>query len=150
MFSPGLCIRNLFLSSLYGIGGDKRHSRVKYVELLLLTVLQHFLHILQPRLCTKSMIFLREFVKDVILLCNNNPSVNLSKEAEKLLQSWGNRCIAQGYYELTPGPYYYKDNALWQVMRLYEDYQGAFLISIKPEMGEEGKYEILNDGNHGW
>ena len=35
-------------------------------------------------------------------------------------------------------------------MRLYDDSQGAFLVSIRPQIDEDRKYEILNDGKHGW
>ncbi|KAL9589174.1 MAG: hypothetical protein Q9203_002024 [Teloschistes exilis] len=47
-----------------------------------------------------------------------------------------------------PGPYFYKNNALWQVLRLFDDHQGALFVSLRP--AEDGAYAILNDGSHGW
>ena len=68
----------------------------------------------------------------------------------KLLESWGNIWMDETYLALSPGPYFYKDNALWQVMRLYDDHQGAFLVSTKSGNGKDSTYDILNDGKHGW
>ena len=86
----------------------------------------------------------------MILSPRNHPHVNISKDAESLLQSWGNDWIEIVDSALSPGPYFYKDNALLQVMRLYADVKGAFLVSIRRQMDDDCTYEILNDGKHGW
>ena len=73
-----------------------------------------------------------------------------SRDAKALLHAWGNSWIETTDLKISPGPYFYTNNALWEVMRLYDDYQGTFLVSIRPSAAEETTYEILNDGKHGW
>lgn len=89
---------------------------------------------------SKDDVLRQEFAKG-ILLQSNRTKVKVSREAEMLLRSWGNAWIV--IFEIAdavhPGPYFYKDNTLWEAIRLYDDTQGAFLISIKPTK-EKGSY----------
>ncbi|KAI4200446.1 MAG: hypothetical protein LQ350_003894 [Teloschistes chrysophthalmus] len=88
-----------------------------------------------------------EFAKG-ILLQPNGTAANFSSEAKALLKSWGNSWIKTLAVTVPPGPYFYKDNTLWQVLRLFDDHQGAFLVSLRP--ADDGAYALLNDGSHGW
>ena len=92
----------------------------------------------------------REFSKRLILIDHHDKDVLISKEANTLLDSWGGFWIDGEGLSVRPGPYFYQDNTLYEVMRLYDDEQGAFMISVKPDVQERGKFEIMNDGKHGW
>lgn len=98
----------------------------------------------------KRLLLSRELVTGVILLVENRTDLNFSIAAEELSQLLGNRLIERVDSSVSPGFYYYRDNAVWKVMRLYDDCQGAFLVSIKPRTNEGSEYEVLNDGKHGW
>ncbi|KAL8899111.1 MAG: hypothetical protein Q9207_006362 [Kuettlingeria erythrocarpa] len=113
---------------------------------------------------SKDDVLRQEFAKGV-LLKSNGTNVKVSPKAEMLLSSWGNKWIErlQTADAVHPGPYFYKDNALWEALRLYDDTQGAFLISTKPTK-QKGQFgicnqgvltidrptDVLNDGKHGW
>lgn len=82
----------------------------------------------------------QNFVKG-ILLQSSGAGAKISLEAKALLKSWGNSWIdtLPAAFVVPPGPYFYKNNTLWQFLRLYDDYQGAFLVSVRPT-NEDGKY----------
>ncbi|KAI4092830.1 MAG: hypothetical protein L6R37_007510 [Teloschistes peruensis] len=96
---------------------------------------------------SKDDVLRQEFAKG-ILLQPNVTAASFSSGAKALLNSWGNSWIQTLAVTVPPGPYFYKDNALWQVLRLFDDHQGAFLVSLRP--AEDGAYTLLNDGSHGW
>lgn len=80
-----------------------------------------------------------------ILLQPSGTDTKSSFEAKALLKSWGNSWIdtLQAGVIVPPGPYFYKDNALWQVLRLYDDYQGAFLALSDRRMKTESMVRIF-------
>ena len=41
---------------------------------------------------------------------------------------------------LALGPYLIAEGSLWQVFRLYDDVQGAFMIGVEPPASEEYDY----------
>ncbi|KAF2007617.1 amidase signature enzyme [Amniculicola lignicola CBS 123094] len=49
---------------------------------------------------------------------------------------------------LVTGPYLIHYGRLWQVLRLYDDVQKAFLVTLRPRL--DGTFTCLNDGEHGW
>ncbi|KAH8588310.1 amidase signature domain-containing protein [Bisporella sp. PMI_857] len=50
---------------------------------------------------------------------------------------------------LLPGPYIAVGEGLWQVLRLYDDIQGAFLAPVRKSI-HGSHFSLLNDGKHGW
>ena len=95
----------------------------------------------------KDDVIRREFAKGIIFTAESED--RLPEESRELLEAWGNVWMRVGLTDakLPLGPYFYKDNALWNVARLYDDTQGAFVVAVKPK---GISYEILNDGKHGW
>ncbi|KAL8833573.1 MAG: hypothetical protein Q9170_004188 [Blastenia crenularia] len=95
---------------------------------------------------SKGDVLSQKFAKR-ILLQSNGADIKISPEASTLLRSWGNRWVDRLPATITvpQGPYIYKKNALWQVLRLYNDDQRTFVIPVRPtiEDGEYGTY-ILN------
>lgn len=96
---------------------------------------------------TKDDVIRREFAKGIIFTAESEDQ--LPEDSRELLKSWGNVWMKVGLTDsrLPPGPYFYKDNALWNVARLYDDTQGAFVIAVQPK---GMSYQILNDGKHSW
>ena len=89
---------------------------------------------------SKDDVLSQSFAKG-LLLRSNGTEIEITSEAEALLDSWGNRWIhkLQAEAAIPPGPYFYQDNALWKVLRLYDDYQGTFVLATKPK-DEDGEY----------
>ncbi|KAG8529751.1 uncharacterized protein KY384_005232 [Bacidia gigantensis] len=81
-----------------------------------------------------------------VLLTSNGTEIEIAPEAKALLNSWGNHWIdtLQGGVAIPPGPYYFKNNALWKALRLYDDHQGAFVLATTKATDEDGKYGVLN------
>jgi len=66
--------------------------------------------------------------------------------------------------QCAPGPYIVHRDSLWQVLRLYDDIQKAFLVTLRPDQDERWglslsgwsetlirvRFVLLNDGDHGW
>ncbi|KAL8948507.1 MAG: hypothetical protein Q9222_005310 [Ikaeria aurantiellina] len=100
---------------------------------------------------SKDDVLTKDFVNGVVLQDIDSSDVDISSEAEALLKSWGNDWIIKSSTSVSipPGAYLLRKNALWQVLRLYDDHQGAFLVSMQGA-NEDGAHEVLNDGKHGW
>ena len=80
-----------------------------------------------------------------ILLRTNGSEIKISSEAQDILDSWGSRWVGrlEAGIAIPAGPYYAKSNALWKVLRLYDDDQGTFVVSTKPA-DEDGTYGTYN------
>ncbi|KAK4696739.1 hypothetical protein P7C71_g1241, partial [Lecanoromycetidae sp. Uapishka_2] len=92
-----------------------------------------------------------EFLSGIVFV---GPAIeeNTSPEVDSLLQRWGTtwtKYVLADSNSYQGGPHLTVGKALWRVFRLYDDVQNAFLITVKGP-NKEGKYELLNDGKHGW
>ena len=76
--------------------------------------------------------------------------LKIAPDTLTLLKEWGKQGIKSLQIDIAAGPYVHIENSLWQVMRLYDDVQGAFLIPTRPSTETRGAFEVLNDGRHGW
>jgi hypothetical protein len=76
--------------------------------------------------------FLRiEFLEGIIFVGHASNDVELSPAMHELLVSWGTKRTKHlaDHPAILPDPYIGVEGNLWQVLRLYDDVQGAFLIS---------------------
>jgi hypothetical protein len=86
---------------------------------------------------------LNEEFLHTILITGPGAEAFMAESAEDLLrsagESWGtvNVQILGDESELLPGPYAVIGQELWQIHRLYEDTQGAFLVPVKKSQGSK-------------
>ncbi|KAL9607349.1 MAG: hypothetical protein Q9167_007729 [Letrouitia subvulpina] len=93
---------------------------------------------------SKDDVLSQEFVKGV-LLQSSGTDIKISLEVEALLRSLGNSWIDKlpATVIVPAGPYFYKNNALWQILRLYDNDLGAFFVSIRPT-NEDGNFDVFD------
>jgi hypothetical protein len=74
-----------------------------------------------------------EFLQAVILTGDNlrNETSAGFLETMKLYKTKSVRTMTLDK-KMLPGPYYTYDGALWQILRLYQDSQNAFLVAVQP------------------
>lgn len=80
-------------------------------------------------------VFRREFLSGVIF--TGSSQIDVTAGATKLLESMGTEWIelvdtASSAFNPPPGPYYVWDKQLFEIWKLYDDCQGAFLTSLVP------------------
>lgn len=65
---------------------------------------------------------------------HQDPGSELSAEVKSLFESWGTKhCLILAEHDyLLPGPQLVVGGRLYQVLRLYDDDQAAFLVSVRP------------------
>lgn len=78
-------------------------------------------------------VFQVEFLSVLIFSGHQDPGSGLSAEVRSLLESWGTKhyVILAEHEDLLPGPHLVIGGRLYQVLRLYDDDQAAFLISVR-------------------
>ncbi|OAL31268.1 hypothetical protein AYO20_08323 [Fonsecaea nubica] len=78
-----------------------------------------------------------EFLANILLLDGpGDPRGNAHSEHD-LVRSYGSKILSleRWSHQMTlpvPGPYLIEDGSLWQVSRLYDDIQGAFMVAVEP------------------
>lgn len=83
-------------------------------------------------------VFQPEFLSGIIFVGADKSEVTITPDVLKLLDLWGTRWTnfvpteSLDEENLLAGPYIVASGWLWQVLRLYDDTQGAFMVSIKP------------------
>lgn len=83
-----------------------------------------------------------EFLASIILVDGpGNPRENVHNEHD-LVRSYGSKILSLDRWShhvnlLVPGPYLIEDGSLWQVSRLHDDIQGAFMVAVEPPEAKE-------------
>jgi hypothetical protein len=77
------------------------------------------------------MFFRIEFLEGILFVGHASNDVELSLAVHELLVSWGKKRTEHlaGHPAILSDPYIDVEGNLWQGLRLYDDVQGAFLIS---------------------
>lgn len=84
-------------------------------------------------------VFKLEFLSVLVFVGHRGPGSEVSAEVRSLFESWGTkRCmIIAEHKDLLPGPHLVIDGRLYQVLRLYDDVQAAFLVSVRANTQSE-------------
>jgi hypothetical protein len=81
-----------------------------------------------------------EFLAGIIFIASSGSLIQLTDEVEELLQTRGTQWVAILAQPVTSpallvGPFLLADAGLWQVFRLYDDTNSAFLNALVPRSG---------------
>jgi hypothetical protein len=76
-----------------------------------------------------------------ILLDEPNTASSINEAVRDLASSYGSKVLSltprAHLAQLALGPYLIAEGSLWQVFRLYDDAQGAFMVGVEPPDSEE-------------
>ena len=74
-----------------------------------------------------------EFLSAIIFRGPKHVDLTISPSVKALFETWGTLWFKHVVddLDLLPGPYLVVKESLWQVLRLYDDVQGAFLVSVR-------------------
>lgn len=78
-------------------------------------------------------VFKLEFLSVLVFVGQQDLGNEVSAEVKSLFKSWGTKhcVIIAEHKDLLPGPHLAVDGKLYQVLRLYDDVQAAFLVSVR-------------------
>ena len=83
-------------------------------------------------------VFAQEFLQGIILLGASHSDIVLDDPLVELLREWGNKWIEvippSKASAFAPGPYIVDNQALFQIWKIYDDYNFAFLKATWPSM----------------
>lgn len=75
------------------------------------------------------------FLRGIIFIDSKEPEGEAATKLNGLLESWGtawSKHMTKDFpIQPPPGLYVWKDNALWSAYRVYDDFNGAFMASIR-------------------
>ena len=84
-------------------------------------------------------VFKLEFLSVLVFVGHQDLGSEVSAEVRSLFKSWGTKyfVIIAEHKDLLPRPHLAIDGKLYQVFRLYDDVQAAFLVSVRATMQSE-------------
>ena len=75
----------------------------------------------------------REFLESIVFVTSSLPEESvLTPDCQALLESWGSKWTVRHNSDGLAGPFWVAGKGVWQIYRLYDDCQGAFLCSVRP------------------
>ncbi|KAJ9612323.1 hypothetical protein H2200_003920 [Cladophialophora chaetospira] len=82
-------------------------------------------------------VFQRGFLANIIVLDGPSIAGEIKQNGEGLANSWASSVLSlksqiDPMMLPVPGPHLIAEGSLWQVSRLYEDVQGAFMVAVEP------------------
>lgn len=87
-------------------------------------------------------VFRTEFLANILLVDGPSTTCATNQTVHDLARSYGSELLSlksQSHHKtrLASGPYLIAEGSLWQVSRLYDDVQGAFIVGVEPPDAEE-------------
>ena len=94
-------------------------------------------------------VFQQPFLISVMFISNSpDQSISLGNGVDALLQSYGNERVDVfgsddvAIDTLPTGPYVSYQGRLWQPLRIYNDAQSAFMVSLEPHLAHDSKHTV--------
>lgn len=83
--------------------------------------------------------FKLEFLSVLVFVGQQDPRGEVSAKVRSLFELWGTKdCVSIAEHrDLLSGPHLAVDRTLYQVLRLYDDVQAAFLVSVRATIQSE-------------
>lgn len=87
-------------------------------------------------------VFRTEFLANILLVDGPSTTCATNQTMHDLARSYGSELLllrsrSHHMTQLASGPYLIAEGSLWQVSRLYDDVQGAFMVGVEPPGAEE-------------
>ena len=87
-------------------------------------------------------VFRMEFLANILLVDDPDNTGTTNQTVHGLTRYYGSTILSlkpQSHHlrQLAPGPYLIAEGSLWQVSRLYDDAQGAFMVGVEPSGAEK-------------
>ena len=92
-------------------------------------------------------VFHPEFLANIVLVGDSSGTAGTVQNVRSLANSWESNILSlksQSDHMMLPipGPHLIANGSLWQVSRLYDDVQGAFMVAVEPPVTKEYGYSM--------